>query len=71
MYLSNSVKHKDYPLKENVVRTSVSGCTILEEKGNDLVFTKLNTFDMGGYYPPRLLNMVVANLSKARTLGYI
>ena len=50
---------------------NVSDCTILEEKGNDLVFTKLNTFDMGGYYPPRLLNMVVANLSKARTLGYI
>ena len=71
MISTTSIEHKDYPVRENTIRMSASDFTILEQKGDDLMVTKINTFDLGCYYPPRLLNMVVAQNSKLRTLTHI
>ena len=70
LYVSSSIDHKDYPVKDNVVRSEVQDVSRMEQKGNDLVSTKFNTFDLGGYYPPRLLNMVIAAMGKNRVAQF-
>ena len=49
---------------------AVSDFTMVQNDGDKLKFQKINTFDTGGYYPPRLLNMVIASMTKSRTAHF-
>lgn len=64
LYITSSATHPDYPVKKGTIRISMYDATLAEQVGDDLKMTKYSNFDLGGYIPIRLLNMIIANSSE-------
>ena len=60
-----SVKHKAKPIQKSIVRAQMFKLQMVrqdEENPADLLVTDITNFDMQGYFPSRLMNMVMANV---------
>lgn len=64
-----SEEHPDFPVRKGNVRMDLQKFVKLFEEGPDLHAKELTTMDMGGYFPTRLLNMVMAGAVKASIPG--
>ena len=60
LFITSSIEREDAPLRKGIIRIRVYDASIMEQDGNDLKMTKFSNFDMGGYFPVRLLNMMIA-----------
>lgn len=57
----SSVEHSDYPLVKNVVRMhTLTYFKVSELDGGILNYTELSTFNLKGYLPAGLLNMILS-----------
>ena len=65
MFIQNTCEHPDYPKRKGCVRMTINKCIKVEQVGNDICSEELCTFDMGGYFPSRMMNMMVAGSIKA------
>lgn len=64
LWLMKSVDHPDFPVKKDIIRMNLSkACILYEEDGNSMG-EEISTFDMGGYFPMRLLNMAIGAMIK-------
>lgn len=64
MIIQGSEEHPDYPINKGNVRMNVQKAVKITQHGPDCHAYTFSTFDMGGYFPVRLLNMVMAGSMK-------
>jgi hypothetical protein len=62
MYITQTCQHKDYPERPGVIRMEMFKATMAEQKGNDLHVLEFSNFDMKGYFPVRLMNMMLGSM---------
>lgn len=60
LYLTHSVNRDDKPIKKGLIRMTLYDASLVEQDGDDLKLIKYSNMDLGGYFPVRLLNMVIA-----------
>ena len=59
-FLIKSIEHPDYPEKKGVIRMDVFKSSKITQVGNDIHLMEFSNFDMKGYFPTRLINMMMA-----------
>lgn len=59
--ITESVEHLGFPRTKDAIRMDIFKAAIYYEKGSDLFFKEYTHFDMGGYFPVKLLNMVMTS----------
>ena len=63
-FVQKTVEHPDYPLKKGTVRMrSYKGIKMWQED-NALRFVDINNFDMGGYFPMKMLSYLYASMAR-------
>ena len=62
LYITNSIDRPEYPRGNHAIRTSVFKGTLTREKDGDLYIEEFSQFNMGGYFPASLLNMVMSSI---------
>ena len=65
-----SVERDDYPIDPKVIRIDMFQASLAKEVGNDLHTTTMSQFDMKGYFPMRLMNMVMGSMMSKRMNGF-
>ena len=60
----NSAEHPDYPPKKGVIRIQMFQALLFWSEGEDCRAIQFQTFNMGGYFPMRLLNMAIGSIMK-------
>ena len=65
MFVQNTVEHPDYPISKGVVRMSLNKCVKVRQLENAIETEEYSTFDMGGYFPSRLMNVMISASMKA------
>ena len=64
IYISKTVERDDVPVKKGCVRMEMFKATQIEQVGDDCVLTEFSNFDLKGYFPSSLFNMVMAQAAK-------
>ena len=64
-FLQNTYAPPDTPVKEGCVRMSLNKIVCVEQIDGDVHITDYSTQDYGGYFPPRLMNMMLSTQMKA------
>merc|ERR1711865_1251744 len=59
LWIMSTVDHPNYPPKLKTVSMHVQKGTLFWEENGEVVGHELSTFDLGGYFPKRLLNMSI------------
>jgi hypothetical protein len=57
-----SIERDDFPRTKNAIRMDYFKASVYEEKDNALYLTEYSNFNMGGYFPTKLLNMLMASM---------
>ena len=61
VFLGQSIKHDDAPPIKNVVRMDMFQAIVLEKVGSDVKTTTFFSFDLKGYFPAMLTNIMLAD----------
>lgn len=69
LYISTSIEKDEYPLKKEYIRMRFYDATLVEVQGDDLKMIKFSNFDLGGNFPVRLLNMIMASSQEKMAQG--
>lgn len=64
MFFQNTEDHPDIPVKKGCVRMTIHKAVLVEQVGADIHTTEYSTLDMGGYFPTRLMNMMLSAMMK-------
>lgn len=59
---AENVEHDDYPEQPGVVRMQMFKAVKVEQVGNDVELTDFSSMDMKGYFPMRLMNMMIGSM---------
>ena len=62
LYEVKTVDHPECPLVKGVIRMTMFKCSLAWDEGSDLKLIEFSNFDMGGYFPARLMNMAMAGM---------
>ena len=62
LFLIRSVEHPKYPITKEAIRMQFYKASCSKQVGDDLHVLEFSNFNMGGYFPTKLLNMVMANM---------
>ena len=62
LYITQTTTHKDYPERDGIIRMDIFKATMAEQKGPDLHVLEFSNFDMKGYFPVRLMNMMLGSM---------
>ena len=65
VYNTSSIEDPRYPEVDGVVRMMIFKHSVVTQVGDDLQFIDLANFNIGGYVPASLLNMVMGSMMKA------
>lgn len=60
--IARSVERPEFPRTKSSIRMDMYKASVFYEKDGDLHLTEYSNFDLGGYFPTKLLNMVMANM---------
>ena len=60
--IARSVDRPEFPRTKSSIRMDMYKASVFYEKDGDLHLTEYSNFDLGGYFPTKLLNMVMANM---------
>jgi len=64
MWIQKSYEDPAYPVKKDAIRVSMYKAYMLWEEDGHAKAIEFSTFDMGGYFPMRLLNMAFGSMMK-------
>lgn len=64
LWLMKSCEDPKYPVNKNCIRVSISKATLIWEEDGSIVGDEFATFNLGGYFPMRLLNMSTGAATK-------
>ena len=67
LWIMKSFDHPEFPVKKDIIRMNISKATIMWEEDGNSMGEEISTFDMGGYFPMRLLNMAIGAMVKEGT----
>ena len=63
LMVMNSVEHPDYPVTDAIIRIESFRATLMEDKeGGGSKTTTYSTMDMKGWFPMRLINMMIGSM---------
>ena len=62
LFLSRSVDRPEFPRTKNAIRMDMFKASVFHEEDGDLKLIEYSNFNLGGYFPTKLLNMVMANM---------
>ena len=62
LFLIRSVEHPKYPVTKKAIRMQYYKASCYQQVGSDLHIKEFSNFSMGGYFPVKLLNMVLASM---------
>lgn len=65
LYITSSVEHPDYPVTDKAIRIYVFKASMCQEVQDGLIYTEFATFNLGGWFPQRLLNMMMSTMATA------
>lgn len=57
----SSIEHPDYPERKGIIRMEMFKASLVKQVDKDISITEFSNFNMKGYFPMRLLNMVMAS----------
>jgi hypothetical protein len=57
----SSIEHPDFPERKGIIRMEMFKASLVQQQGPDIKITEFSNFNMKGYFPMRLLNMVMAS----------
>ena len=60
LFVVYSTEHEDYPIDPKKIRMDYFEATMIEEVDNNIQMTEFSQWNLKGYFPMRLLNMVMA-----------
>mmetsp|Transcript_11011 Transcript_11011/g.16702 ORF Transcript_11011/g.16702 Transcript_11011/m.16702 type:complete len:244 (-) Transcript_11011:15-746(-) len=60
LFTNKSIDRDDYPPRKGCIRMDFFKCTMLKQVGPDLSLIEFQYFDMKGYFPARLINMMMS-----------
>ena len=63
IFITKSIEHPDYPPNKKVVRLDLYTAGHAYEDGEDLRYLEFAYLDMKGWFPPRLMNMMVGSMA--------
>lgn len=64
MFYMYSTDDPAYPEKKDVIRINIFQGFLFSEDGDDCRAISFNTFNMGGYFPMRIMNMAFGSMMK-------
>lgn len=59
LFITSSVEHPDYPITNQVIRMETYKATMAEDTHRGLKSTEFSNFNIKGWFPLRLLNMMI------------
>lgn len=62
LFLIRSVEHQKYPITKEAIRMQYYKASCYKQVGDDLHVKEFSNFSLGGYFPAKLLNMVLSNM---------
>ena len=62
IYVTVSIDDDKYPVTDDFVRMKIFKYSTIREDGEDLLFEDIANFNMGGYVPSSLMNMMLGSL---------
>ena len=62
LFLIRSIEHPNYPVTKKAIRMQFYKASCYKQVGEDLHVLEFSNFSLGGYFPAKLLNMVLANM---------
>ena len=65
MSVACSIEREDYPIDPKMIRMDIFKASMFHTKDNNLHCTEFSTFDMKGYFPMRLMNMMMSSIVSA------
>lgn len=66
---AESAEHPDMPPVEGCIRLFYFARIGMKQIGNDLIYTEYSIMNLGGYMPPRLLNMTLSTENRKNFVG--
>lgn len=63
IFITKSIEHPDYPPNKKIVRLDLYTAGHSHEEGEDLRYVEFAYFDMKGWFPPRLMNMMIGTMA--------
>ena len=57
------MEHPDYPITKKMIRVDMYSASHMYQDGDDMRFVEFAYFDMKGWFPTRLLNMMVGSMA--------
>ena len=64
VYISKSIDHPDYPVSKNMIRMDVFSALSAEQVEDGVDFIEFSYFNLKGWMPTRLLNMMAGAMMK-------
>ena len=63
LFITKNTQHEDYPETPKYIRMSIFKATLAYDVQDGLEAIEFSNFDMKGWFPVRLLNMVVGQMA--------
>jgi len=64
LYVASSAEHPDYPITDKYIRMDMFKTSMMTPTDNGLSIVEFSTSNMGGWFPMRLLNMLIGSMMK-------
>lgn len=61
LFLIRSVERPDFPITKKAIRMKFYKASCYKQVGEDLHVKEFSNFSLGGYFPAKLLNMILAS----------
>lgn len=62
LWVMGTFEDPQFPIKKNVIRISMFKASMIWEENGNACLREFSTFNMGGYFPMRLMNMAIASM---------
>jgi len=66
IFISKAVEHPKYPETKKVIRLDIYSAGHCVQDGDDLRYVEFAYFDMKGWFPTRLMNMMIGSMATAQ-----
>jgi len=63
LFITKNASHPDYPITDKVIRMDIYKATLAYDVEDALEAVEFSNFDMKGWFPVRLLNLVVGQMA--------
>lgn len=67
IFITKSIEHPDYPPSKKMIRLDLYTAGHCIQEGEDCRYLEFSYFDMGGWFPARLMNMMIGAVATAQT----